>query len=63
MVMPGQAISWLNSVCPKATFCQVGQRLPTGGVVALVSRREDSWTVLGATAAPGPTLRHGTPSA
>jgi len=62
--MPGRAVLWLKySVCPKASFCQVEQRLPTGGAVVLEIRREDSWTVFGGTVGAGCTVRHAMPSA
>src|ERR1700722_5362742 len=64
MVMPGQPVSWLKySVCPKAIFCQVGQRLPTGGAPALENRREDSWRVFGGTVGAGFTVRRAMPCA
>jgi hypothetical protein len=62
--MPGRAVLWLEySMCPKASFCQVEQRLPTGGAVVLEIRREDSWTDFGGTVGARCTVRHAMPIA
>jgi hypothetical protein len=64
MVMLGRAVLWLRySVRPKTSFSRVGHRQPTGGPVALESRREDSWTVFGGTVGARITGRHAMPSA
>ena len=62
--MPGRAVFWLKySACPKASFCQVEQRLPTGGAPALENRREDSSRVVGGTVGAGFTVRRAMPCA
>jgi hypothetical protein len=64
MGMIGRKVLWLKcSVYPNASLRQMGQRLPTGGAVALESLREDSWTVFGGTVGAGCTVRHAMPSA
>jgi hypothetical protein len=64
MGMRGRAVWWLNySVYPKASVSQMGRRWPTGGAVALESRRNDFWTVLCGSVAAGSTACHAMSSA